>query len=156
MAALLMRRPHTGRAGTAVIPDGWAAHHRPAAGATHTAECSIRRPGAASAGGINPATGVKNLSTHAPHYTGPCSYSPKARSAGADLIAADESIPTYDVVVGLGFDAAPLLAAGDIVTITDPGPGGDPSTVGTELRVEFIDRDSLSIEQLVLCSEDQS
>lgn len=149
-----MRRQHTGRPRGAILPDTWAAAHRTAAATTHTAACTIRHPGG-TPGPFDPETGQRPTTPHPPHYTGPCSA--LQEPAGEQTPdTADETVPTVDYLVSIGWDAAPEVIVGDLVTITDPGPHGDPTLTGRTLLVDAIGRDSLSWERVLACSENQS
>lgn len=150
-----MLRQHTGRTGsTPLHPDFTTALTGIAAG-SHTALCEIRRPGGAP-GTLNPATGVKTTTPYAPHYAGPCGFSKQPASTGTTPVAGGEQVPTMEYVVTLDKDAAPQLATGDLVVVTSVGLHGDATLVGRSYLVEYIDRDTVTAERVLRCSENQS
>lgn len=140
---------------TRVIPDGWAAHHRPTVDATHLSSCNVRHPGG-TAGTFNPATGNDDGgSANSPHYTGPC----RVEDLPADeqfRVVAGEEVPTVGYAVILAYDAASGVKVDDIVTITGVDDNGDPSLVGKSLVVDSIKRSSLAWERVLVCTENQA
>lgn len=140
--------------GSRVIPDGWAAHHRPAMDDTLDTPCSIRPPGG-TPGTFNPETlEFEGGTAAAAHFTGLCSVEdvPAAERA---LLSADERIPTVDYLVTLAIDDAPATVVGHIITLGQP-PNGGSALVGVELTVESIEKGSREFTRALLCSENQS
>lgn len=128
---------------------------RPVAGAFLTSTCTIRAPGG-TPGTFNKTIGeYVGGSTPAPHFTGACSVE-DLPAAERSLLAADEQIPAVGYLVTLAHNAAPATAVGHVVTITAPGPNGDPTLAGTELRVESIERGSRTWTRALICTENQS
>ncbi|NUS58674.1 MAG: hypothetical protein HOV66_28055 [Streptomycetaceae bacterium] len=147
-------RQHTGRPGSRLLRDDWATAHRATANRTHTAACTIRHPGG-TAGPVDQATGRKAITAAAAHYTGACAVV-SLPTAGQTPDVADETVTVVTCQVTLAWDAAPDTTEGDLITITAPGPHGDPALAGKTLRVASIGRDSMSWERIFSCTEDQS
>jgi hypothetical protein len=150
-----MLRQHTGRTGSTVLHPDFTTAPAAIAAAGHTALCEIRRPGG-TPGTLNTTTGKKTTTPYAPHYAGPCAVSRQPASAGTDPVAGDEAVPTMEYVVTLAKDAAPQLHTGDLVVITSVGLHGDATLVANPYVVLFIDRDSVTAERVLRCSENQS
>lgn len=149
-----MRPVAFGRPGTEVIPTGWSAAHRPTTEGTHTSVCTIRHPGR-TVGAFDPATGTYPGLARAGHYTGPCRVQ-RLPALEQTPEVADEQVPTVGYIVAVAWDAAPGVAVGDVVTITSPGPNGDPTLAGVDLVVGSFARGSLSWERVLRCTENQS
>lgn len=149
-----MRRQHTGRDAAQVLGPHWADAHRAAAEGTHTAACTIRHPGVNPGATFDRATGSYTQAAKAAHYTGPCMVDVSTAAATPD--AAEETVPTIEVLVAIAIGSAPATDVGDLVTITSPGPHADQSLAGVVLQVESIDRSSLAWERILRCSENQS
>lgn len=144
---------HNGRPGSKPIHPRFTEAHRPAAEAEHTAACTIRHPGGTE-GALNATTGRKTVTPHPAHYTGPCSATYLTDQAVPQ--GGEETLPTMQVEVAIAVDAAPDLAVDDVLVVTDVGPHGDPSLAGVSLIVDAIARDSIALETVLRCRENQS
>lgn len=136
-----------------VIPEGWAAHHRPVVDGTFTATCEIREPGGTE-GPLDRETGLRPLAPHAPHYTGGCRVQVAPMFSGEREAAGQEvTVVNYLVVVELAASAA--TATGHLVTFTDVDDNSDPTLVDRELTVTGVASGSLAWERDLTCVEDQ-
>ncbi|WBL18515.1 DUF6093 family protein [Citricoccus sp. NR2] len=135
-----------------VIPEGWAAHHRPVANSTMTGICTLTGP----AGGYDYETGEL-----APGETlvadVPCRVQELKREARAD--AAGQLVDTRQYLVTLPLDQVPNLTitdAGPVVTVTGYADGhdGDPHLLGRPLRVLNVQHGTLLWERDLTCVDD--
>lgn len=139
-----MRAPHPGRPGTPVIPEGWAAAHRPVAEKTMTATASIREPGGTP--GWDEEAEESTLVPHDPYFTGPCRVQALATQAGLAVVAEDpETVASYLITV----PASVTATEEQLVTVTDTG---DPALEGKTLRIRQVVRGSLRFERDLICT----
>lgn len=135
-----------------VIPDGWAAHHRPVAKSTMTGICKLTGP----AGGYDYDTGEL-----APGPTlaadVPCRVQELNREARAET--AGQLVDTRQYLVTLPLDRVPALTItdqGPVLTVTgnQPGHDGDPHLTGRPLRVLSVQHGTLLWERDLTCVDD--
>lgn len=142
-----MPRPQRsyGRLGTAVIPPGWAASHRPVAEGTQTAPCTIRKPGTTQT--WDDAQQQNITAPLDPYFTGLSRVQALTNRGSFDAEAAEEqtSVAGYLVTV----PAAVLPAAGDLVTVTG---SGDPLLDGRTLTIREIPQGSQIVERDLFCT----
>lgn len=141
----------------AVIPHGWAAHHRPVIDATKTATCLITRDREGVAP-VDPGTGDPEPWEPLTLYTGPCRVQVLRAGGGENEEAVGETIAEREVQVTLVQDEVPELRAGrqtgDWVTIT--AGGDDPQMADRRLRINTIGYSSLAWERVVICIDEQT
>lgn len=131
------------RPNTPVIPTRWSAHHRPAAEATMTATCSIRRPGGVR-GEFDAVTGTYPTVPHDPHYAGRCRVQVLG-TAEQEQLAAEQELTGVGYLVAVEYDAGAAGApvrVGDVVTVTAVDDNGSLSLPGRDLTVVSLVRGS--------------
>lgn len=135
--------------GTRVIGDGWAAHHRTAAAHAMTSRCNIARLGTGE-GEWNPETGRTDPPPATPIGIDlRCRVQATATSEDpADVGGTVHTLRAY--LVTLLYDA-PTVRVDDEVTVTDPGPNGDPQMAGETLRVIDVHLGSLHWQRNLIC-----
>jgi hypothetical protein len=145
----------------AVIPHGWAAHHRPVTEGAMTAECIITRDreGVAplDAGTGEPEPWEPLTIYPLPGQPGICRVQILAAGGGESEQAVGEAVAEREVLVVVPHDAPEFRAGrqtGDWVTIT--AGGDDPQLVGRRLRINTIDYSSLSWERDLRCLDQQT
>lgn len=138
-------------ASTRPIHPDWARHHAPASRGTMNAECTITLGG--TAGGWSPETGP-TAGDPTTTYTGQCRVTYRdAQSTEAD--AADQQTSTAPVTIALPLDS-PAQARGARVTITEVDANGPASLIGRVFTVETVAHSSITLEQLLTCTDDQT
>lgn len=138
-------------ASTRPIHPDWARRHAPTSRGTMNAECEITRGG--TAGGWNPDTGP-TAGTPARTYTGLCRVTYRDSQSG-EADAADQQTSTAPVTIALPLDS-PAQARGARVKITAVDANGPASLVGRVFTVETISHSSITLEQLLACTDDQT
>lgn len=136
---------------TRVIHPAWAAHHAPVAVGTMNATCTITH--ASTGGGWDPVTGPA-AATPAVTYTGPCRVTYRD-ARGGDGDAADQSTSILPVLVALPLTALPQQV-GARITITAVDANGPVGLAGRTLTVRDVGNSSLTFEQDLTCTDDQT
>lgn len=135
-----------------VIPEGWAAHHRPAANSTMTGVCVLSGP----AGGYDYETGELEPGPVLAADV-PCRVQELKNEGRAE--AATQMVDTRRYLVTLPLDRVPALTItdqGPVVTVTGykDGHDGDPHLVGRPLRVVNVQHGTLLWERDITCVDD--
>jgi hypothetical protein len=143
-----MRRQHTGRPGTAVIPSGWETAHRVVVERTMRGRVSLREPGS-SGQTWSEADEAMVATPLAPYATDvPARIQALSGQARVVQLADDtEVIADYLVVV----PAAQVVATGHLADVTT---SGDPDLTGRTLRVEKVARGTERFERDLFCTLD--
>ena len=138
-------RQSQGRPGTAVIPSGFEAGHRPVADKTHrAATVSLRHPGTTQDFSEELEEMVEV--PHEPYWTGPARITALATRDQTRVSAGDREVQIrYDVAVTA--DVAP--AVDDLVTVTEVD---DPYLLDRTLLFAQVAGGSLRFERLLGCS----
>lgn len=139
--------------GTRVIPEGWAAHHRPVAEATMTATVRLTHAaGDATPGQVDPTTG-RRTGSEATHYFEGAARIQAQPSVGRDAVTGDQMVTTVGYLITLTLDGTSDAAVDDLVEVTAVDANGDPSLVGRVLQVEGVLRGSLAFERDLYCTD---
>lgn len=145
---------HTGRPGTAVIPERWSEAPRLIVGKTLTG-CGTLRHAGSTPGDFDPTTGTYPDAAAAPVYwTGACGIAVDPQFATHAEDAVDEPVTTigYTVEIDLGAtDPADEIRVGDLFRPAQLDGNGDPSLIGRDLTVTSIARGSLTWERVLGC-----
>jgi hypothetical protein len=147
-----MPRPATwrGRPGSAVIPDGWSAHHRPIPEGASTGRCRVVRTGGDST--YDRATNTATTATATVVYPlGACRIQRKITQSGerttADALRAQTS---YEVT--LDHPATGVQVGDRVDSIT---AGEDPDLTGRTLTVREVTRGTLAWSRILTCTLDE-
>lgn len=143
------------RPGTAVIPHGWAAHHRDAIAGTMTATCDLRHPGGTGKT-FDPNTGSSSTTAATPYVTGARCRVQAITEPGATTLDAAQLVTTVAYLVTIAFDDAGAADAkvDDLITITAADDNATPGLVGRTLTVKSRVRGSLAWELDLTCVDD--
>lgn len=139
---------------TRVIPDGWAAHHRPVVAQALTVDVTIREPGSTPSGPRDPETGVRPSAPHSPHFTGKARIQVTPIAGSAEVVTADQEVTQVAYLVVVDRDESAETAVEHIVKITAVDDNADPTLVGRELTVAVVRRGSLTWERDLICIDD--
>lgn len=134
---------------TRVIPEGWAAAHRPVVDATHGATISLRRPGG-TPGTFDPETGTKPITPFDPYYTGPARIQ-VLPALEQERVAGEQEITTLAYAVELTHDVTGMQLE-DVLTVTAMDDNGDADLVARELTVRAFESGSLHWERRLICT----
>ncbi len=145
-----MQRHHTGSGRRRVIPDGWAAHHRPVLAGTRGATVTLRRPGGTQ-GEFDPGSGTYPTTPHPAYYTGAARIQLPG-DADRVRMAAEQEVSTQAYAVMLDH-AVTGMQLDDVVTVTAVDDNGDQWLVGREMSIETIEAGSLHWERRLLCTD---
>lgn len=144
------------RPGTAVIPHGWAAHHRPVTTAAMTATCSLTHPGGTGKT-FDPTTGTTSDTPNTAYVTSaPCAVMSAAGPDAARLFG-EQLASTLSLVVKVDWTAAgsASVKVDDVLVVTAVDDNGDPTLVNRSLRVAGVARSSVAWERLLGCVDMQ-
>lgn len=134
-----------------VIPDGWAAHHRPTAEGKHTATGTITRPASGATVTFDETAGRVVIPDPTTIYTGPMGVRRlDTNLIGIPMVAGDREqiVRLYRVAVPVTVTA---VEGNDIVTVTECAD--DPAVVGRPLRVRDVRVGSVAWERLLMCED---
>jgi hypothetical protein len=133
-----------GRPGTAVIPTGWEASHRPVAEKTMTAAIELRHPGTRQE--WSDALEQMVAVPHDPYYSGTCRVQAMATKALNVAVAEDpETVASYLITVPATVAPSEL----DLGTIAD---SGDALLDGRVLVVDQVVLGSVRFERDLFCT----
>lgn len=139
-----MRRQHTGRPGTRVVPAALEGAYRTVVARTLTARCTLRRPGTVSV--WDPASEQNRLAPHPPYYDAAARVQALGTQARQVTTADDEVVQANYLVV---VPATVSPAGGDLVHVTD---SGDPLLDGRTLLVREVATGSVRAERDLFCT----
>lgn len=140
-----MQRSHTGRPGTAVVPDGWAAAGGAVVDQSHPSSVSIGQAGGAAA--YNPTTNQTEAAAVAPVYVGRATLMLLQTRGDQSETVVDDPTAARKYDVTLTYAASAGVQVGHVITVAaDP----DPMLVGRTLRVEAIERGSRRFSRVLL------
>lgn len=140
-----------GRPGTPVVPDAWAASHRPVLAGTRRGTLAVRRDATTQ-------TWDNELEQNVtvpvdPHFIGTCRVQALGNQARDRVIAGDpETVADYLIateVTDAAPDAQPLEQ--QLATVTDTG---DPLLDGQTLRIVQVVRGTELFERYLFCTLD--
>lgn len=148
-----MRPVAHGRPDTPVIPDGWAAAHRPTLDATHhDVTIAWRRAGGTAGGTFDPATLQKNTTAAAGPYTTSDARVQVLSGLAQERLTAEDQVTVTGYQVTVDVDASDYHV-GDYGTVTAATANADPTLLGRILHVRTVQRGSLAFERVLLCVE---
>jgi len=124
---------------------------RRTARSTLTSTCSITRVDRSAPRTVDPVTLAIGSQADLPVWSGPCSASPAGEGDNATMTGSiDGRLDSH--VVRMPADA-PMIIAGDAVTITAVGPEADPTLLDRVLVVRDATTRSTSVLRRLLCLE---
>lgn len=128
-----------------VIPDGWAAHHRPTAQGAMTATVALRLPGTTNE--WDPELQQTVPTPHPPYATDQPARIQAVTSQATAEDAAGETVYVRGYLVGLPIVVTPT--PGDVVTVT---VCDDATLIGRDLAIVDVLRGSLLFERDIFCT----
>lgn len=139
---------------TQVIPDGWAAHHRPVVEGSFTATCMI------TSRADGPPIGFDEPVNSVVAHSVPCRVQQQNAGAAGALVAGQElTVRQYLIVVPADLDLDLEWQAGTTghqVMVTSVRPDGDPHLVGRRFDVDQVLTGSEVWERDLLCTDNQT
>lgn len=135
---------------TRVIPNGWAAHHRPVAEGGMTAAVHI--PGPPGESTWDDETQTTRIPPGADIYLGPARIQLLTLTEAQRMVA-EQEITTLAYLVAITLEATDV-DVNDEVIVDQVHDDGDQSLVGRRLRVRAVARGSLAWERDLVCTDD--